>query len=378
MPPTRGVRAHPRRRRPAALVLSLAGAIALLWAGLAAAQPAPDPGGAPPATFAEPAGVPAPDGAETPAALPAGAAGADSSGDQVQLSDLVKLGLLLMEPKGGQAVADAAAAPAVPDPTPWAPPYKTGPEGASPVVTPPPALGPGDGTVYAVGDSVLLGTQRYLGATLGGWDLRVDARVSRRWPEGLDVLRQNQASVGQVVVFCLGHNYGGGGFAQSYVDEAIALSARAQRIVFITQTEWTPAQAEVNRAIYAAAARNPKVVVAPWAETVRANPQFLVDNVHPNTGGAIALANLVAVMVGPAPPRTGVAPPRPNILPIPNDPRPTPTPTAPPIGPSTSLPPSSTTTTVPRSTSSTAPTSSTTSAVPATTDPPPTTAAAVP
>jgi lysophospholipase L1-like esterase len=356
------------RRRGATLAL-VSVVVALLSAGLASAQTAPpDPLG-PPATFSESAGVQAPDGS-APVDRPSSSTPALTS-DQVQLSELVKLGLLLMEPKAVAGPGVAPVAAPVVDPTPWAPPYKTGPTGESPVVTPPGALGPGDGTVYAVGDSVLLGTERWLGSTLGGWDLRLDARVSRRFPEGLDILRKNQASVGQVVVICLGHNYGGGGFAQSYVDEAIALSSRAQRIVFVTQTEWTPAQAEVNRAIYTAAARNPKVVVAPWAETIKANPQFLVDNVHPNTGGAVALANLVAVMVGPAPARTGQAPPRPVILPIPNDPRPTPTPTAPPIGPPTT-PPSVTTTSVPRPTSTSTPAPTSTTAAPTTTAPVPT------
>ncbi|MFN8039489.1 MAG: hypothetical protein U0Q07_09790 [Acidimicrobiales bacterium] len=359
------VRPTRRPRSLLALVAAIVALVGLVGASLAGAQT--DPGAVTPSTFAESANVPAP-GAGQQAATPPPTT-APAATDQVQLSDLVKLGLLLMEPKGA-AAARSGASPAAPlDPNPWAPPYKTGPSGVSPVVTPPPALGPGDGTVYAIGDSVLLGTESYLRSTLGGWDLRLDARVSRRWPEGLDVLRQNQASVGQVVVFCLGHNYGGGGFAQSYVDEAVALSAKAQRVVFVTQTEWTPAQAEVNRAIYAAAARDPRIVVAPWAETIKANPDFLVDNVHPNRGGAIALANLIAVMVGPAPARTGVSPPRPVILPIPNDPTPTPTPTAPPIGPSTtSTAPSATTTT--RPTSTTLVGSSTTSAAPTTTAPP--------
>lgn len=358
------VRPIRRPRSLLALVAAVIAVVGLVGASLAGAQT--DPGAVTPSTFAESANVPAPGSTGgAPAAVPPTTA--PSSTDQVQLSDLVKLGLLLMEPKG--ATAGSSATPASPlDPNPWAPPYKTGPSGVSPVVTPPPALGPGDGTVYAIGDSVLLGTESYLRSTLGGWDLRLDARVSRRWPEGLDILRQNQASVGQVVVFCLGHNYGGGGFAQSYVDEAVALSAKAQRVVFVTQTEWTPAQAEVNRAIYAAAARDPRIVVAPWAETIKANPGFLVDNVHPNRGGATALANLIAVMVGPAPARTGVSPPKPVILPIPNDPTPTPTPTAPPIGPSTTSTAPTTTSTRPSSTTVVG--SSTTSAAPSTTAPP--------
>src|SRR5205814_800253 len=104
---------------------------------------------------------------------------------------------------------------------------------------------------------------------LDGWDVRIDAKVGRRFPEGIDILRMNQASIPQVVVICLGHNYGGGGSSYGYIDDIMALTARAERVVFITQTEWSPPQVEVNRAIYAAAARYPKIVVAPWAETIK-------------------------------------------------------------------------------------------------------------
>src|SRR5690606_23638532 len=93
-----------------------------------------------------------------------------------------------------------------------------------------------------------------------------------------------------------------------------------QRVVLVTVTEWSPAQREVNRAIRAAPARHPNVVVADWAAVVAANPQFLRDHVHTSRSGAIALANLVAVMTGPAPHRDGTAPPRPRLLPIPDEP----------------------------------------------------------
>lgn len=264
----------------------------------------------------------------------------------VQFNELVRLGLLMMESK--PPTPPLVAAPPVVDPEPWTSPYRTGPRGESPVVTPPPALGPGDGTVYAVGDSVLLGTERWLGQVLGGWNLRLDARVSRRFPEGLDILRQNQASIGQVVVICLGHNYGGGGSSYGYIDDIMALTAKAQRVVFITQTEWSSPQVEVNRAIYAAAQRYPKIVVAPWAETIAANPEMLVDNVHPTSAGAVALANLVAIMVGPVSGISGSTPPPPKILPIPDDTR-----------PAISIP-SSTTTTKPGATTSTGATSTST------------------
>jgi len=275
--------------------------MALLVGGAAVAQGQPsggDPRQAPSSTVAPQGGAPAP----------------------VQFNELVRLGLLMMDSK--QPVPPVVAPTPTTSNTPWTQPYRTGPQGDSPTVVPPPALGIGDGTVYAIGDSVLLGTERWLGQVLGGWNVRLDAKVSRRFPEGIDVLRQNQPSVGQVVVICLGHNYGGGGSSYGYIDDIMALTAKAQRVVFITQTEWSNPQIEVNRAIYAAAARYPKIVVAPWAETIKANPQWLFDHVHPTSAGAVALANLIAIMVGPLPSITGIPSPPPFILPIPDDTRP--------------------------------------------------------
>lgn len=211
---------------------------------------------------------------------------------------MVKLGLLLMERKPGPG--DIPAAPFVPHPSPWRGAYQTGPNEGSPIVIPPPALGPGDGRVYAIGDSVLLGCASYLKDALAGWDVVLDAEVGRRFPEGIDSLLRHQDLLGQVLVVVLGHNYGGRGASYAYIDEIMAIAGRkAQRVVLVTVTEWSPAQAEVNRAIYDAATRYPNVVVAPWAETVKANPQFLWDHVHPNSAGQVALANLIGLMVGP-------------------------------------------------------------------------------
>lgn len=273
--------------------------------------------------------------------------------------DLDRLGALLTSRPLPATLTAAAPAPAV-DAPPSGPPYTTGPRPGSPVVVPPPALPPGDGTVYAVGDSVLLGAANYLPTTLTGWDVRIDGRVGRRMPEGLSIVQENRASLGQVAVVVLGHNYGGGGSFSGLLDQLLFELRRVQRVVLVTVAEWSPAQLEVNRAIWASTFRYGNVVVADWAGTVAANPQFLVsDRVHPNSAGQVALANLIAVLVGPAPPREGVIPPPPKILPIPDVA--TPSPTLPPgVSTTTSTAPSGTsvpgTTEPPGSTTTTAPT----------------------
>jgi len=297
---------------------------------------------------------------------------AGEAADDVARGEYDELGLLLM---GRHAEMpdikppEFFTGPSEPD-KPSGPPYKTGPKPDSPVVVPPPALGPGDGTIFGEGDSVLVGQENVLPLTTAGWDLRIDAKVGRTFPQGIASMRANVASVGQVVVIILGHNYGGGGLARGYLDQLLLLSARAQRVVLVTEVEWSAAQPEVNREMYAAAQRDPRVVVAPWAETVKANPDFLADHVHPNASGRVALANLIAVMVGPVPPSDGnPKPPRPIILPIPPTPATTSTTTTRPSTttirsvPSTTEPGTSTTT-------SSLPTSSTTSPSTSSTEPP--------
>jgi hypothetical protein len=207
---------------------------------------------------------------------------------------------------------------------------------------------------------------------VAGWDLRLDGQVGRTFPGGIAVLDANRASVGQVAVVVLGHNYGGGDLSAGYIDHIMADLQKAQRVVFVTVTEWSPPQVEVNRSIYAAAKKYPKIVVAPWAETIAANPDFLVDNVHPNASGRIALANLIAVMVGPVAPTDGrPKPPRPVILPIPPV-IPTTTTTTRPKSTST-LPQTSTSTstTTTQVTGTTAPTTTSTLPPTSSTSPPP-------
>jgi hypothetical protein len=300
------------RRRPLLLVLAR-GAVALvvLVAATVALMGGPATAQDPPAADPAPAGGEIPVDANGEAVVPP--AGAQASG-------LDRLAQLLTAPRPiGRALGVAPPEPAPPS----GPPYKSGPAPESPVITPPPALGPGDGTVYAVGDSVLLGTEDYLHQTVGGWDLRLDARVSRRFPEGIDLIRTNRDRLGQAVVICLGHNYGGGGSVYGYLDELMVELRNVPRVVFVTVAEWSPAQPEVNRAIRALPAFYPNVVVADWAAVSAANPPFLVsDNVHLSRSGNIALANLIAIMLGPAnKDGSTVAPPR--ILDIPIESGPT-------------------------------------------------------
>lgn len=294
-------------------------------------------------TAAPPPTTPPPSGEDEVIAETVKVSSASSSAAADHLLQL----LTAPRPRAVTTTTLAPGAPPPPPPLPPPPPYKSGPRPDSPVIQPPPPLPAGDGTVYAVGDSVLLGASDYLHETLGGWDLRLDGKVGRRLPEGIDIVRENQKSLGQAVVIVLGHNDGGGSHIYGQLDELMSLLRNVERVVMVTVTEWTPGQAQINRAIRVLPKTYPNVVVAEWAGVVAANPDFLVDNVHPNRAGKIALANLIAIMLGPAHPNgRSVAPPK--ILAIP------------PPDPTEKPPSTSTTTTSSASTTSTSSTTTTT------------------
>jgi len=303
--PAQGVRRQraplpqPRRTGPRVLGVLTLFALLLVGCGVSTAAP-PQPitaDGGPPGTGTADAG---PAGAD----LAASSAGPGS------------LDLLLTAPRFAPTTTTALAPGATTTTTKAPDPYKTGPRSASPVITPPPPLPPGDGTVYAVGDSVLLGADNYLPQTLGGWDLRIDAKVGRHMSEGIDLIRENRASIGQAAVILLGHNDSGGPSVYGQLDQIMSYLRSTQRVVFVTIREWQPGQAITNQAIRALPKTYPNVVVADWAAVLDANPQFLVDNVHPDSAGQIALANLIAVTLGPCR-RDGSTVPPLKILPIP-------------------------------------------------------------
>ena len=118
-----------------------------------------------------------------------------------------------------------------------------------------------DPRVFMVGDSVLLATTQgrpdaldtYVGSL--GWQITVDARVSRFTDEGLRVLRKRRDEVHEVAVVLLGNNYGGDElqFAKQ-VDEILTLLDDTRVIVMLTVPVYDKKQNEVNEILRQAAA----------------------------------------------------------------------------------------------------------------------------
>ena len=142
-------------------------------------------------------------------------------------------------------------------------------------------------------------------AALPGWNVIVDAKVSRFLNQGIEVLQARRAEIGAggVVVIQQGNNYlGSEQQFREEIDQTMAVLAGVPKVVWITVSEFTRSRVDVNREILAAAERYPNIVLADWNGIWLANRAFTShDGLHLKAAGQAAFAQMVAQVVG-APP----------------------------------------------------------------------------
>jgi hypothetical protein len=220
-----------------------------------------------------------------------------------------------------------------------------------PLPEPSPALSsPGDNRVLVIGDSVILGAATDVPRDLVGWNVTFDARESRFINNVVGVIRQHKAdadglraldratveqayadagkpppaapkpltlteAIGRVVVVHLCTNYAAGGGFAGYIDAVMTELQGVERVVWVTCGEWSPGQTEANDAIRAAAAAEPRIIVADWARYASGLGFTDEDGIHLTETGRAQIADLVARAVGPAP--EPLPPPAPTTLPKP-------------------------------------------------------------
>jgi len=161
-------------------------------------------------------------------------------------------------------------------------------------------LPPGDNSVYILGDSVILGTQYVIDSALAGWKVTLDAKVSRRMDQGLDIVGSKGGALGRVVVVHLCTNWFGGDYG-AVADELIGMLNGVDRIIWVTCVPWVGEINAANEAITALPGRYPNVAAVDWA-AVAGTPGFTSgDGLHLQGAGQNALADLVARAIGPAP-----------------------------------------------------------------------------
>jgi hypothetical protein len=168
-------------------------------------------------------------------------------------------------------------------------------------------LGPGPATVSIVADSVILGAVPELQTRLQGWQVTVDAKVSRSIFAGISILQAQRPPRPRVVVIELCTNWSQPDFDQQ-IDRAMATLGGVDRVIWVTCTPWNPYINAADAAIGAASVRYHNVVVADWAVRSATPGYTYADHIHLRPAGALAMADLIAADVGPpptTPPPTG-------------------------------------------------------------------------
>ena len=164
----------------------------------------------------------------------------------------------------------------------------------------PPALGAGPATVYVLSDSVILGAEPQLRASLPGWQVTFDSKVSRNIYTGLSILRHRSGPAPRVVIIHLCTNWSQITYGHE-IDEAMADLPGVDRVIWVTCTPWNPGVISADAAIGVASVHYRQVVVADWA-AISADPGYTYDDhLHLRPAGAAAMARLIAPLVGPAP-----------------------------------------------------------------------------
>uniref|UniRef100_UPI002FDB5E19 peptidoglycan DD-metalloendopeptidase family protein n=1 Tax=Dietzia sp. TaxID=1871616 RepID=UPI002FDB5E19 len=150
--------------------------------------------------------------------------------------------------------------------------------------------GNADGGVLVVGDSISEGSRSQLEAKIPG--VKVNARVSRPFDEGANIIRRDIDSLPGTVVIALGTN--GGVSASDYkalVEEVKGKGSKVVGVNTYADRDWTEA---TNAAIDGAG-----IPVADWHGAVEKDSSLLGgDGLHPSPAGQAKFAELVAGIAG--------------------------------------------------------------------------------
>jgi lysophospholipase L1-like esterase len=197
---------------------------------------------------------------------------------------------------------DEAAAQA-PDPTAVTEPGTAAPDTAAPVTAPDGSVV--DRRVFVLGDSVILGAQAQIEATLGaaGWEVLFDATVGRSTRGGLEEILRRRTEVGGTVVVMLGHNDGAD--PQIFGPDADALLSELSdvpSVVWLTIHEVKDYYAQANHLLAVVAAGRANVQLVDWDAVADTPGVTNPDGLHLTATGSQAMADLVlAAIEGRAP-----------------------------------------------------------------------------
>jgi lysophospholipase L1-like esterase len=152
--------------------------------------------------------------------------------------------------------------------------------------------------ILVVGDSLAVGLEPHLGAMLEPSALVWDARSGRTTPQGLVRLRARLREVApRTVVISLGTNDGPDPrrFA-GRIQRALQAIPATDCVVWldINRPPRKGRYEALNRVLYEAAERDPRLVVVHWDRAVRRGNVALPDGLHPDPAGFRYRSRLIA------------------------------------------------------------------------------------
>lgn len=157
-----------------------------------------------------------------------------------------------------------------------------------PVESCPPAL--------AIGDSVLLGLNEYLGSEFP--HMKIDAELGRQVKDaqGVAMNYREYDAPGHVVFFHLGTN---GAFKMEQLDTLIDMFSSSDQIYLINTRVPRPWEREVNEKLQRASELHDSVTLIDWHKVSAGHPDYFEnDGVHLNIHGAKAFGELLSEEIG--------------------------------------------------------------------------------
>ena len=161
--------------------------------------------------------------------------------------------------------------------------------------------------VLMIGDSILASTSRRYGNNMCraleplGWQVAIEAEVSREISFGNRVLRTRLDAGWDAAVILLGNNYGQNPNAfMAELDKMLA-ALQPRPVLLLTVTEFEPIQREVNDIIRAVGGLYPNVTIVEWAITSNFRGVLSGDGLHLTDDGREFLAQQLVPYFGTAP-----------------------------------------------------------------------------
>jgi hypothetical protein len=184
-------------------------------------------------------------------------------------------------------------------------------EETEPTTTTTEFIAPGN-RILMLGDSILASTSKRYSNTMCaalvplGWQVEIEAEVSRGIDFGVDVMNARGAAGWDAGLVFLGTNYGND--ANQYLKflNRIVTDFGDVPVVLVTVSEFRSEMREVNRVIEDLTEVYDNLSIVDWHAITEATPSLLnEDGIHPTTKGREVLAAAVADHLGPAPATPG-------------------------------------------------------------------------